>query len=563
MPLLALPDDVLVEILTTFADTPSKIAAVVRLCRRTRNLCRGRWRALELSSFQPLRAAPHEFAALERLSVWLRHDGPLPVLEVCHRLRSLALWRSDGGVTPTNPLVVATAQMLRSLAAPLERFESNLPVAALVEALERHAPMLTALRLAVSNWPSRPPSSSLSPPPSASDQTAALVARCAELRELTLEVDSSSSGRLLTQETAQLLDALGTLPHLAKLKLHCRALNDAHLAKLAASSPTLTSLSLLELEHVTALGLVSALRALPHLAHLELGAAPWANAVVKLGDALRFERLTSLRSVHLQYGLGPVRVLSFAGCAALRTITSEPTLKITFLNLCGTSVGAACIEALMPKLPELLTLFLRKCAALDGRLAISRHMTLQRVDLLGCAALRHLHISNCLQLEHLAIGGCAALETLELRHLRRLSFPFSLDLATMRPHPLRELKLPSCVLISDADVAAIAASCPALEEVDLSYCVDVGDGAVAALARCAALRSLSLLNCRKVADVSPLVDGCPNLVALDLRWCTRVDDEVVQRVVAAHPQLDCDRRPPATSPGGRIILPTANSKFFP
>ena len=119
------------------------------------------------------------------------------------------------------------------------------------------------------------------------------------------------------------------------------------------------------------------------------------------------------------------------------------------------------------------------------------------------------------------------------------------------------------MLISDADVAAIAASCPALEEVDLSYCVDVGDGAVAALARCAALRSLSLLNCRKVADVSPLIGGCPNLVALDLRWCTRVDDEVVQRVVAAHPELDCDRRPPATSPGGRIILPTANSKFFP
>ena len=133
----------------------------------------------------------------------------------------------------------------------------------------------------------------------------------------------------------------------------------------------------------------------------------------------------------------------------------------------------------------------------------------------------------------------------------------------MRPHPLRELKLPSCVLATDVDVSAIAASCPTLEEADLSYCPNVGNGAVAALARCAALRSLSLLNCRKVADVEPLVGGCPNLVALDLRWCTRVDDEVVQRVVAAHPQLDCDRRPPATSPGGRIILPTANSKFFP
>ena len=35
---------------------------------------------------------------------------------------------------------------------------------------------------------------------------------------------------------------------------------------------------------------------------------------------------------------------------------------------------------------------------------------------------------------------------------------------------------------ANADVAAIAASCPALEEVDLSYCVDVGDSAVAALA---------------------------------------------------------------------------------
>ena len=131
----------------------------------------------------------------------------------------------------------------------------------------------------------------------------------------------------------------------------------------------------------------------PHLAHLELGVMPWANGVVKLGNALRFERLTSLRSVHFQYGLGPVRTLSFAGCAALRSITSEPTLKITFLNLCGTSVGATCIEALMPKLPELGYLLLRKCAALDGRLAISSHKTLQHVELTGCASLRHLHLS--------------------------------------------------------------------------------------------------------------------------------------------------------------------------
>lgn len=508
MSLLALPDDVLVEILTTFATTPCKIAMVVRLCRRTRHLCRGRWRALELSSLQPLRAAPHEFAALERLSVWLRR--PMPVLDVCPRLRSLALWRTE-----FNPLLYATETALRSLAVPLERFESNLQRPP-VQALERHAPTLTALRLSVSN----------------SDETAALVSRCTELRELTLEV-----GPLTHEETAPLLDAIGTLPHLAKLKLHCRALDDARLAKLTASSPALTSLGLLELEHVTALGLVSALRVLPHLTQLELGVVPWANGVVKLGGALRFERLTSLRSVHLQYGLGPVRTLSFAGCAALRSITSEPTLRnVRFLDLSGTSVGAACIEALMPKLPELLYLLLSKCAALDGRLAISSHKTLLKVELAGCAALRHLHISNCLKLEQLALGGCAALETLELRHLRRLSLK-SFDFAMMRPHTLRELKLPSCVLIADADVAAIATSCPALEEVDLSYCVNVGDGAVAALARCAALRSLSLLNCRKVADVSPLIRGCPNLVALDLRWCTRVDDEVVQRVVAAHPQL--------------------------
>ena len=48
MSLLALPDDVLVEILTTFATTLPKIAAVVRLCQRTRNLCHGRWRARAL-----------------------------------------------------------------------------------------------------------------------------------------------------------------------------------------------------------------------------------------------------------------------------------------------------------------------------------------------------------------------------------------------------------------------------------------------------------------------------------------------------------------------------------
>lgn len=203
----------------------------------------------------------------------------------------------------------------------------------------------------------------------------------------------------------------------------------------------------------------------------------------------------------------------------------------------------------MPKLPELYFLLLRKCAALDGRLAISSHKTLQKVELAGCA-LRHLHISNCLQLDHLALGGCAALETLELRHLRRLSLG-ALDLAAMAPHPLRELKLPSCVLATDANVSAIAASCPALEEVDLSYCVNVGDPAVAALTRCAALRSLSLLNCRKVADVSPLIGGCPNLVALDLRWCTRVDDDVVQRVVAAHPQLKRWSESPPCDADGR------------
>ena len=98
MSLLALSDDVLVEILTIFATTPSKIAMVVRLCRRTRNLCRGRWRQLGRSSLQPLRAAPREFAALERLTVWLRQGWPLAVFDACPRLRSLTLARGLGGL---------------------------------------------------------------------------------------------------------------------------------------------------------------------------------------------------------------------------------------------------------------------------------------------------------------------------------------------------------------------------------------------------------------------------------------------------------------------------------
>jgi len=79
-------------------------------------------------------------------------------------------------------------------------------------------------------------------------------------------------------------------------------------------------------------------------------------------------------------------------------------------------------------------------------------------------------------------------------------------------------------------VAALAASCPGLADLDLSNGVDLGDAAAAEVARAKGLRRLSLARWKPLTDMGLgcVAVGCMELRELSLKWCLGVSDLGIQ-----------------------------------
>uniref|UniRef100_A0ACD5YHR8 Uncharacterized protein n=1 Tax=Avena sativa TaxID=4498 RepID=A0ACD5YHR8_AVESA len=79
-------------------------------------------------------------------------------------------------------------------------------------------------------------------------------------------------------------------------------------------------------------------------------------------------------------------------------------------------------------------------------------------------------------------------------------------------------------------LAALAAACPGLADLDLSNGVELGDAAAAEVARARGLRRLCLSRCKPITDMGLgcIAVGCPDLREITLNWCLGITDLGVQ-----------------------------------
>ena len=99
-------------------------------------------------------------------------------------------------------------------------------------------------------------------------------------------------------------------------------------------------------------------------------------------------------------------------------------------------------------------------------------------------------------------------------------------------------------LLTDEAMLAVAAGCPQLHSLLLSWAVQPTDAGVCAVARRCPLRLLSVHGLRGIsgATVDALAEHCaPSLTALDVRGCLHVEDkapaQLQRRLPRLHPQL--------------------------
>lgn len=102
-------------------------------------------------------------------------------------------------------------------------------------------------------------------------------------------------------------------------------------------------------------------------------------------------------------------------------------------------------------------------------------------------------------------------------------------LANARPG-LETLLLAECINVGDAGVRAIAQSCPALREIDLSHTVCTDEALVALGEHCHELRTFTLgLNARDFSDgVTALSAGCPKLESFTCSDFTLLEGPAVE-----------------------------------
>jgi F-box/leucine-rich repeat protein 2/20 len=176
---------------------------------------------------------------------------------------------------------------------------------------------------------------------------------------------------------------------------------------------------------------------------------------------------------------------------------------------------------------ELLFLVLDRVAAADPRAlksfalasracrdAESRHRRVlrpYRADLL-CAALARYPTASRLDLTLCPRVPDAALSTFPLLPSLR-----AVDLSRSRG-------------FGAPGLAALAAACPGLADLDLSNGVELGDAAAAEVARARGLRRLCLSRCKPITDMGLgcVAVGCPDLREIALNWCLGITDLGVQ-----------------------------------
>ncbi|XP_066359028.1 F-box/LRR-repeat protein 3-like [Miscanthus floridulus] len=178
---------------------------------------------------------------------------------------------------------------------------------------------------------------------------------------------------------------------------------------------------------------------------------------------------------------------------------------------------------------ELLFLVLDRVAQADPRALKSFALASRACH---AAESRHRHVVRPLRTDllpaTLARYPCAT--RLDLSLCARVPDAALASAVVSGPSALRAVDLSRSRGFGAAGVAALAASCPGLADLDLSIGVDLGDAAAAEVARAKGLRRLSLARWKTLTDMGLgcVAVGCAELRELSLKWCLGVSDLGIQ-----------------------------------
>lgn len=164
----------------------------------------------------------------------------------------------------------------------------------------------------------------------------------------------------------------------------------------------------------------------------------------------------------------------------------------------------------------------------------------------NCPQLRSVRLSWCRSVTDAGLralgAGCPLLERLDIEGGNR-EVRASLHLATVAAlwPRLRAFAVSrSCCECTDEGVAALAAGCPELEELSVSYCDALTDrGVEAVAAHCKSFRSFCARSCSKLTDggLVAVGAGCPRLTVLTVSECPNVTGACLPAIAAGCPLL--------------------------
>jgi len=337
-----------------------------------------------------------------------------------------------------------------------------------------------------------------------------------------------------------------------------------HLTDLHALLKRTSSLTSLTLDNCPNLTLDFDLPTMcPNLTHLEWRECNCVNNTTKFGHS-HLQRLVvsncfNLTHFHTLVPQGTcthtLTHVDTSGCLLANINTLQYCQGLTYLDV------SRCY-----KLTDICVAVLRHCPLLT-HLDVSRCYELTDVGICSvveqCTRLTYVNVSYCVYVStnsvEFVLEQCPHLGTLAMSHCKNVSVHRALDWPRQRrwkshARPaLTHLNIDSCAF--DADVCAIAHTCPnlsfislascynltdqaigrtlptlsALTHLDLRYCGEVTDASVAALANCAQLHTISLASCYRVTDtgIEALASHCRALEHIELCGCSKVADNGV------------------------------------
>ncbi|KAL4588396.1 hypothetical protein LXL04_001280 [Taraxacum kok-saghyz] len=379
-----------------------------------------------------------------------------------------------------------------------------------------------------------------------------LSKKCPQLKHLCVSYLKISNESLRSLSWLKKLQAL--------VMVGCNFLGDGGLHFLGNGCPSLQTLDVSRCEHVSSVGLISAIRGCNGLQKLNVGyhflelPTPVFHNLKDLKhlktvrvDGARisdtfFHILSTNCLCLVEIGLSKCEGVNDTGIVKL--VSGHPNLKILDLTCCDDITDLA-ISAIAHSCTKLSCLKLESCCLLTEKSFSylgSSCPLLEELDLTECSVndkgtlaiinpsgfihnivtffnLFHLpsgleYLSKCFQLRCLKLGICTDISDKGLSYI------------ASHCKDLKELDLYRCSNVGDDGLGFIGNGCKKIRKLNICYCSNVTDKGLANLSQ---LKELSDLEMRSIihvtgAGMTALASGCRKLSELDIKHCRNITD---------------------------------------